>query len=134
MDHLTLLPPELLDIIALGLDRGSDLLSLSMSCKALKAVVQSVHFQATWLHRWEPETCTQLALRSICPADVLKQLIEVYGVDVNQRFPYPFWDADGSLWRPSLPPKASFGTALHLLCMTKFSDAMGDAIRCVRWV
>ena len=108
-------------MIALALDQRSDLLSLSKSCKALRAVTQSLQFQAAWLHRWEPDTCLLLAVKCTRhpPANILKQLIEIHGVDVNQSF-------------GTEQPNAPQGTALHFLCMTKFTDAMGDALRCVR--
>ena len=109
-------------MIALALDQRSDLLSLSKSCKALRAVTQSLQFQAAWLHRWEPDTCLLLAVKCTRhpPANILKQLIEIHGVDVNQSF-----GTDSA-------PDAQKITALHFLCMLKcFTDAMGDAMRCV---
>ena len=82
------LPPELVQRIMCRIDRIRDLLSLGISCMAMRAICSRADTKAAWLAQQRPDDAVFLAVNqrqtSFYGVDVLRILLNVHGADVNQ--------------------------------------------------
>ena len=76
------LPPDLIQAIIIHIEDPSDLTSLCHCCRSMHELASRVDTQAAWLMKWRPETAVLDSIYHL-QIPVLRQLIEVHGVDVN---------------------------------------------------